>query len=160
MSIFDRNTNGSGIDVSHTLATLPVAILAAILIAGFFLAGCTAIVQSEQRETLRVLPAPFDPTEVDQLPEVIRRDAPEYPRLAKQAGLEGDVWIAALVDERGRVADAKLHESSGTASLDEAALMMAKNAEYKPALRNGRAVATWITYVVRFSLDDLSSGDW
>lgn len=90
---------------------------------------------------------------VEEQPEMIKQVDPEYPRLAKQAGLEGLVWIKALVGKDGSVLDAVVYKSSGTASLDEAALEVAKDNVFRPAIQNGRPVTVWVAYRVNFDLE-------
>ncbi len=51
------------------------------------------------------LPAPDEFVAVEIQPEMIHEATPEYPRLAKQAQLEGVVWVKALVDKDGNVRD-------------------------------------------------------
>jgi hypothetical protein len=44
------------------------------------------------------LPAPDDFVPVEIYPEMIYEHQPTYPRLAEQTGIEGTVWVKALVD--------------------------------------------------------------
>lgn len=99
------------------------------------------------------LPAAGEFVAAEVQPEMIKEVKPEYPRLAKQAGIEGTVWVMALVDKDGNVRDAKLAKSSGTPSLDDAAVKAAPLCKYKPAIQNGRPVACWVTYPCRFNLN-------
>lgn len=89
---------------------------------------------------------------VEEIAQMIHHVQPEYPRLAEQAGLEGIVWIKALVGSDGNVREAVVYKSSGTQSLDEAALKVAKDNKFKPAIQNGRPVAMWVTYKVAFEV--------
>ena len=89
---------------------------------------------------------------VEIYPEMIRQEKPEYPRLARQAGLEGVVVIEALVLRDGSVKDAVVGKSSGTAALDEAAVKAAYKNRFKPAIQNGRPVACWVSYKMVFEL--------
>ena len=123
-----------------------------IVLAGLLLTGCSSVTYMEDDQVTVKPSVVEDATVVDQLPVVVSRVDPEYPRLAREAGLEGRVWISALVNEQGRVANANVHQSCGTKSLDEAALKAAWDMTYKPAIHDGVAVATWITYVVEFKL--------
>ena len=104
------------------------------------------------------LPDAFPPIDsffvVEHLPELVRAVTPEYPRFAEQAGLEGTVWIKALVNTEGKVVRAVVYQSSETESLDKAALEVAWDYLYKPANQNGQPVAVWVTYRVDFQLDD------
>jgi len=100
------------------------------------------------------LPSMTEFIAVEIVPEMVHEVKPKYPRLAKQAGLEGIVWIKALVGKRGNVLDAVVFKSSGTQALDEAALKVAPQNKFKPAIQNGRPVAVWVTYRVVYTLDD------
>ena len=91
---------------------------------------------------------------VEDIAEMIHHEKPPYPRLAEQAGLEGLVWIKALVGSDGNVKDAVVYKSSGTPALDEAALKVAPKCKFKPAIQNGRPVAMWVTYKVDFILEN------
>ena len=92
----------------------------------------------------------FVPVEI--LPEMIYHVQPTYNKLIMQAGIEGSVWIAALVYKDGTVKDAVVAKSSGVATLDEAAVQAAYRNKYKPGVQNGRPVSAWVTYKVEFVL--------
>jgi len=96
------------------------------------------------------LPAQGEFTPVEIQPEMIYKETPEYPRLAQQAGIEGVVWINALVLRDGTVKEAAVYKSSGTAALDEAAVKAAYKNRFKPAIQNGRPVACWVAYKMEF----------
>ena len=100
------------------------------------------------------LPPPDEFIPVEIQPEMIYQHKPEYPRLAKTAGLTGTVWVKALVDKEGNVRQAQVGKSSGTQSLDEVAVTAAYKNKFKPAIQNGRPVAIWVTYRVDFKLTD------
>jgi len=94
----------------------------------------------------------FTPVEIPA--EMIYKEAAYYPRLAQQAGLEGVVWVKSLVLKDGTVKRAVVYKSSGTPSLDDAAVKSAYNYRYKPAIQNGRPVAMWVAYKVDFKMDE------
>ena len=91
---------------------------------------------------------------VDIMPEMIYQVAPEYPTDAEEKGIEGDVWIKALIDKQGNTVKAIVYESSGTASLDKSALAAAQKFRYKPALQDDKPVAVWVKFKVKFTLDE------
>jgi protein TonB len=68
---------------------------------------------------------------------------PEYPRADVQAGHQGVVKLGFLVDESGKVKDSKVVESSGFATLDEAARSVLAQCSFQPALENGKPVEQW-----------------
>lgn len=98
------------------------------------------------------LPAPgeFVAREID--PKMIFESKPKYPRLAEIAGITGVVYVTALVDENGNVLRAIVGKSSGTTSLDEAAVEAAHKCKYTPGIQNGRPIKCWVTYKVDFTL--------
>jgi protein TonB len=93
----------------------------------------------------------FVPVEIQ--PEMIFEAKPEYPRLAKQAGITGLIWVKVLVGKDGTVKKAAVYKSSGTQSLDDAAVEAAYKNKFKPGIQNGQPVNCWATYRVQFSLD-------
>ena len=99
------------------------------------------------------LPAPDEFVPLEIRPEMIFDYKPDYPRLAKQAGITGTVWVNVLLDKEGNVKDAIIAKSSGTKSLDDAALQAAYKCKFKPGIQNGRPVNCWVTYPVEFKLD-------
>jgi TonB family protein len=76
--------------------------------------------------------------------------APEYPQMARNRHISGDVKIDALVDASGRVSGMRV--ISGSALLHEAALDAVRQWKYQPATLNGQAVSTHLTVTVQFKL--------
>ncbi len=89
---------------------------------------------------------------VEVRPEQISVPKPEYPDMARNAGIEGTVVVEALVDVDGSVADARVLRSSGNQSLDQAAIAAARRATFRPARQRDRAVRVWVSIPYRFSL--------
>ncbi len=98
-------------------------------------------------------PSPTDTVVADRQPVFLSWRIPPYPRLARQAGITGTVTVKALVDKRGKVADAMIGKSSGTAALDGAAVEAARGNEFIPAMRKGQPIFIWIEYTVEFDLE-------
>ena len=99
------------------------------------------------------LPGADEFVAVEVYPEMIHQETPEYPRLAKSAGLTGTVWVKVLVDKDGTVRQAMVGKTSGTQALDDAAVAVANKNKFKPGIQNGRPVACWATYRVDFNLE-------
>ena len=78
--------------------------------------------------------------------------APEYPPSEMKAGHEGDVCVKVMVGTDGTALIATIHESSGYPLLDNAALDVALKNKFAPVTENGRPVALWVAYMVRFRL--------
>ena len=85
-------------------------------------------------------------------PELISIRPTEYPEIAREAGIEGKVFVRVLVGADGFVHAAEILE--GVLGLDEAALAAARTAVFKPAEQQGRAVATWMVIPIEFALRD------
>ncbi len=101
------------------------------------------------------MPAPDEFVPVEIPADMIYEHTPEYPRLAKQAGMEAIVWVKALVDKDGDVRQAMVLKSSGSkAGFDEAAVAAAYKCKFKPAIQNGRPVAVWVSFSFEFTLNE------
>lgn len=79
----------------------------------------------------------------------------EYPRAARQRGQEGIVRIALTIDRAGQLTALRLYESSAAATLDDAALAMARRAAPfpPPPLEPQQMQAVFIV-PVRFALEE------
>ena len=99
------------------------------------------------------LPGPDDFVPLETLPAAIKMADPEYPVKAKKKGIEGDVWIKALILKDGTVKKALIYKTSGVKLLDKSALAAAYKSTFKPGIQNTQPVACWIAYKVSFKLD-------
>lgn len=93
---------------------------------------------------------PFWKVEVK--PKPIDIKVPNYPEMARTAGIEGQAVVEALVDVDGRVADARILKSSGNVSLDQAAVEAAMRSTFTPAKQRDQAVRVWVSIPFRFTL--------
>lgn len=99
------------------------------------------------------LPPPEEFTPYDEPPVPLNEVKYAYPPLAQQAGIEGTVWVKALVDKKGKVRDAIVFKESGSsAGFEDVALEGAHKIKYKPAISNNQPVAVWVVYPVHFTL--------
>lgn len=89
---------------------------------------------------------------VEVKPQPVTIPKPAYPDLARQAGIEGQVVVKALVDVDGSIADAELLKSSGNVSLDQAAITAARQAKFSPAKQRDQLVRVWVSIPFKFSL--------
>ena len=89
----------------------------------------------------------------DDEPVLLNAPLPDYPDIARQAGITGHVWMLVYVDLEGNVADVRVQSSSNTsAGFEEAAYAAAWGRKYRPAMQNDQPVAVWISYKVSFKL--------
>ncbi|MBK7141571.1 MAG: energy transducer TonB [bacterium] len=86
-------------------------------------------------------------------PQMIHMETPVYPSIARATGTTGRVVIKALLDQEGKVIDARVLVSSGSSILDEAAVRAAYKNVFSPGVQNGIPVKCWVTYKVDFKVD-------
>jgi hypothetical protein len=97
----------------------------------------------------------------DELPELVQRVEPEYPRSALARGIEDVIGVQALVCRSGRVLDAYSPPSFRSLPptdpiehdprLVAAAIAAVRQYVFKPALVSGQPIATWVAVQVRFT---------
>ncbi len=85
-----------------------------------------------------------------QAPRRLRGGAPVYPPAARASRLEGIVILDCVIDERGRVRDARVLR--GFPLLEEAALEAVQTWVYAPSLLDGVPVPVQMTVTVAFQL--------
>jgi protein TonB len=66
--------------------------------------------------------------------------AKDFPKEARDAGVEGKVFLELLIDERGKIAEAKVVKGLGF-GLDELALARVKTCSFSPAMKGEQAVS-------------------
>ena len=94
----------------------------------------------------------FDPLEMtgDMVrPVLLEKVAPDYPRVARQAGMGGRVTVRAVIAPDGGVESVEVL-SSTNALFNEAAIDAVRKWRYRPALMNGRPVRVYFSVVVDF----------
>lgn len=79
---------------------------------------------------------------------------PHYPYTARVRGEAGKVTICLRVTRLGDVESAAIKTSSGFPTLDESALATARKARFKPAEKDGQAVAADMDLQFDFRLQD------
>jgi|UniRef100_A0A7C4TGI0 protein TonB len=89
---------------------------------------------------------------VEVKPQPVYLPAPEYPELARKAGIEGKVTVHMLVDIDGSVIDVKVIQSSGNQILDEAAVSCARKSKFTPAKQRDKLVRVWVSRRIEFKL--------
>ncbi len=78
---------------------------------------------------------------------------PVYPEQARRRGEQGRVLLRVSVNASGMAAGVSLAASSGSASLDAAALAAVREWRFVPATRNGRPVPATAEVPVQFRLE-------
>jgi periplasmic protein TonB len=81
---------------------------------------------------------------------LVRQVKPQYPAMARESRVEGDVLLSAVIDKDGAVSDVRA--ISGPALLIPAALQAVRQWRYKPYLLNGQPVEVETQIKVQFRL--------
>ncbi len=70
-------------------------------------------------------------------------DPPKYPKAALINEEQGTVSLLFLVTADGKVTDSKIDKSSGSKSLDKAALSAFSQCKFKPGTKDGKPDELW-----------------
>ena len=81
----------------------------------------------------------------------------EYPIGLKEARIGGTVGMTFYVNAQGVVERFEMKESSGKTELDQAAMRVAKQVQFTPAMRGNEAVPAWVALAIPFG-DVASAG--
>lgn len=110
-----------------------------------------------QEDLIRTVPTgpeieivPYYKVEVK--PQPVNIPKPQYPDLARRAGIEGTTVVKALVDIDGSIIEVKVLKSSGNQMLDQAALAAARRAKFTPAKQRDKYVRVYVSIPMRFQL--------
>jgi len=83
---------------------------------------------------------------------IVSKVQPDYPPLARQARIQGQIILKAQIDKKGDIVSLEL--VSGHPMLAPAAIDAVKQWKYKPYLLNGKAVAVETQITVNFALSE------
>lgn len=83
---------------------------------------------------------------------LVYQSRPEYPDIARDSGMEGDVVLLVYIDERGDVRNAIVQSSPGLPALEEAATEAAYKCKFRAAEQQGTPVGVWYSLVMQFRL--------
>jgi TonB family protein len=126
-----------------TLRALGARVVTVTLAAGALVAAALVLPTPTLHAQRNRPPRAYDPkTPGLTLPSVVDRSPkPRYTLEAMRQKIQGRVLVDAVVDERGRVADAKIAKSlDKTYGLDEEALATARLWRFKPGVLKGKPV--------------------
>jgi TonB family protein len=134
------------------------ALGAVVLAAAFVLLACETPVPSQlgdEATELALLDGTYLETAVDTQPQRISSPRLEYPRLLKEAGIEGDVLMQAIVGTDGRVepGSVEILESSHEA-FDLPSKQLLEGSRFRPGIVDGKAVRTVIQLPIQFTIID------
>jgi protein TonB len=110
-----------------------------------------AVLSVAMEPARNAIPAPTTPPRFRA--DYLSNPAPAYPRRARRDGIEGTVLLKVLVTATGAPGEVKVESSSGSDSLDRAALDAVRAWQFIPARRADAAVDAWIRVPVVFRLE-------
>ena len=110
----------------------------------FLLVGCALLVGSQET------PAPVEVPAETMPALLIRRVAPVYPPLARQARIQGTVVLKVIVNKDGEVRAAE--PISGHPMLAPSAIEAVKQWRYRPVMKDGEPVEVTTTIQVNFKI--------
>jgi protein TonB len=76
----------------------------------------------------------------------------KYPAIAKDAGIQGTVYVTFVVNEQGLVKDAKVLRSIGGGCDEEAIRVVQSMPKWKPGKQRGKSVKVQYNLPIRFTL--------
>ncbi len=142
--------NGQPIAV-HTQVSVDFHLNAASVVTGSGAPANSIAATSSLPPSAAPVAAPAAPaTGVIQAPKLIASPPPVYPNNARSSSVEGVVVLDLLVDETGKVTQAKV--VSGPVLLQPAAVEAVHSWKYQPARQNGQPVAQHTQVSINFRL--------
>lgn len=97
--------------------------------------------------------AAFELGEVDSAPGVRHGPAPEYPHEARRKGVTGTVLLRFLVERDGSVSSIQVLQADPPGVFEENAVRAVERWRFRPGLRHGEPVRTWVRLPLRFRLE-------
>lgn len=89
---------------------------------------------------------------VEKQPEIVKRVQPEYPEIAKRAGVEGTVYVKILLDKQGKPEKAVVIKSDAE-MFNKLATDAAMKFLFTPAIQDKKPVKVWVVIPFRFKLN-------
>ncbi len=121
---------------------LDVAVGSGGTLAGFGEAQQMTAVEAVQETT-------FDVADLEKRPEAVSQVPPTYPAELRKAKIEGSVTLVFVLNEEGRVEEARV-ENSSRAEFEKPALDALKRWRFKPGEKDGVAVKAYMRLPMRF----------
>lgn len=92
---------------------------------------------------------------VEKQPQIVQAVKPEYPEIARRAGMEGTVWVNILVDRTGKPKKVVVVKEDAAGIFNEAAVAAAKKYRFTPAYMNAGPIQVWVAIKFKFQLTNL-----
>ena len=82
----------------------------------------------------------------------LNNPSPNYPEMARQRGIEGEVLLKVLVSSQGKALKVEIIKSSGSQMLDFSAQDTIKNWRFIPASLDNKAVEAYVIVPISFKI--------
>lgn len=136
--------------------TLPACILVASVAALMLATPSLATAQEEQRERPERVGRRANAVEMGSeglvAPRLISMELPEYTESAQAAGVEGDVYIEAVVTTEGTVVEPELIRGIADDELDRRALEAVTRWEFEPGTKDDEPVDVIALFTVTYRI--------
>lgn len=133
----------------------PMSVIAGMMVS--LLLGTTLFAQTpEEKNTSGAKKPRSTESTFDVAPQISRQIPPVYPKESAAKGVEGTVYVSALISTSGKPSKVKVLKSDAP-ELNASAVDAVKKWVFTPATAKGKAVAATITIPVKYKLKDDSS---
>ncbi|MDQ6800914.1 MAG: TonB family protein [Acidobacteriota bacterium] len=90
--------------------------------------------------------------ELDERPVLTTQPHINYPPMAMRQRIESSVILTALISETGDVIDVNVLRGDARFGFNEAAIRAMRTAKFRPAMKDGKRVRTWLPQPIDFKL--------
>jgi protein TonB len=92
----------------------------------------------------------YDAADVDKPPKVVRQMPVKFPPQARRDGITGKVVVRCLIKTDGKADKMEIVESEPAGVFDESAMATLKYWQFRPGVKSGEMVATWVKVPFKF----------
>ncbi|HEY8183721.1 MAG TPA: TonB family protein [Thermoanaerobaculia bacterium] len=90
--------------------------------------------------------------ELDERPVLTSQPRVQYPPMAMRQRIEASVILTALISENGDVIDVNILRGDPRLGFNDAAIRAMRTAKFRPAMKDGKRVRTWLPQPIDFKL--------
>jgi len=88
--------------------------------------------------------------DLDERPVLVSKPRVVYPAIAMKQHIEASVILTALISETGDVIDVNVLRGDPRFGFNDAAIRAMRGAKYRPAMKDGKRVKTWVPQPIDF----------
>lgn len=141
----------SASEASAIAVAAPVAAPVFNMVIGPAIAAHGGLTAAHPTPAMSPLAEPMSEGSVNVAARLLTSAPPVYPPAARAAEVEADVVVDLVLDESGRVSEAKILRAAGF-DLDKSALEAIRGYRFSPAQKDGRPVRVRMHWTVQFRL--------